>query len=213
MSLFHPLIDMYFRPFIILKTLFPGLIWNIPNNENKVFLTFDDGPDPEVTPWVLDLLNQYNAKATFFCLGKNVERHPDIFQLIKDEGHAVGNHSYSHLNGWRTKNKKYFEDIKRADKLIQSNLFRSPYGRITPSQIRVLKEKYRIIMWDVMSGDYSEKINGEKSAGNVLKWSRPGSIIVFHNIQQAFRNLNIALPQILDGFRKRGLNFGVINQI
>ncbi|MCK4345957.1 MAG: polysaccharide deacetylase family protein, partial [Bacteroidales bacterium] len=98
---------MYFNPSMILKTLFPDLIWNIPNDENKVFLTFDDGPDPEVTPWVLDLLNQYNAKATFFCLGKNVERHPDIFQRIKDEGHAVGNHSYSHLDGWRTKNKGY----------------------------------------------------------------------------------------------------------
>ena len=213
MSLFHPLIDMSFKPSIILKTLFPGLIWNIPNNENKVFLTFDDGPDPEVTPWVLDVLNQYKAKATFFCLGKNVERHTDIFQRIKNEGHAVGNHSYSHLDGWRTKNKGYFEDIESADKLIQSNLFRPPYVRIRPSQIKVLKEKYRIIMWDVMSGDYSEKINGEKSAGNVLKWSRPGSIIVFHDIQQVFRNLNRALPQILDGFRKRGLNFGVINQI
>ena len=204
---------MYFNPSKILRTLFPGLIWDIPNNQNKVFLTFDDGSDPEVTPWVLDVLNQYKAKATFFCLGKNIERHPDIFQRIKDEGHAVGNHSYSHLNGWRTKNKGCFEDIERADKLIQSNLFRPPYGRITPSQIRVLKEKYRIIMWDVMSGDYSEKINGEESAGNVLKWSRPGSIIVFHDIQQVFRNLNIALPWILDGFRKRGLNFGVINQI
>ncbi|MBA7522247.1 Peptidoglycan-N-acetylglucosamine deacetylase [subsurface metagenome] len=204
---------MYFNPSMILRTLFPGLIWNIPNNENKVFLTFDDGPDPEVTPWVLDLLNRYKAKATFFCLGKNVERYPDIFQRIKDEGHGVGNHSYSHLNGWGTKNNKYFEDIKRADKLIQSNLFRPPYGRIMPSQIRVLKEKYKIVMWDVMSGDYSEKINGEKSAGNVLKWSRPGSIIVFHDIQQVFKNLNIALPRILDGFRKRGLNFGAINQI
>ena len=204
---------MYFNPSMILKTLFPDLIWNIPNDENKVFLTFDDGPDPEVTPWVLDLLNQYNAKATFFCLGKNVERHPDIFQRIKDEGHAVGNHSYSHLDGWRTKNKGYFEDIERADKLIQSNLFRPPYGRIKPSQIRVLKEKYKIVMWGVMSGDYSEKINGEKSAGNVLKWSRPGSIIVFHDSRKAYKNLNVDLPRILDGFRKRGLNFGVINQI
>jgi len=198
---------------MILRTLFPGLIRNIPNDEKNVFLTFDDGPDPEVTPWILDLLNQYNAKATFFCLGKNVERHPDIFQRIKDEGHAVGNHTYSHLNGWRTSNKKYFEDIKRADNLIQSNLFRPPYGRIKPSQIRVLKEKYRIVMWDVMSGDYSEKMNREKSAGNVLKWSRPGSIIVFHDIQQAFKILKVTLPRILDGFRKRGLNFVVIKQI
>lgn len=203
---------MYLNPPGILQTLFPGLIWDIPDNENEVFLTFDDGPDPEVTSWVLDLLKTFNAKATFFCLGKNVEKYPDLFQLIKDEGHAVGNHTYSHLNGWRTKNKMYFEDIESADKLIQSNLFRPPYGRITPSQIRVLKEKYRIIMWEVMSGDYSEKINGGKSAGNVFKWSSPGSIIVFHDIQQAFRNLNVDLPRILDGFRERGLNFGVINQ-
>jgi len=204
---------MYFNPSMILKTLFPGLIWNIPNEKNKVFLTFDDGPDPEVTPWVLDVLNRYKAKATFFCLGKNVEKYPELFQRIKEEGHAIGNHSYSHLDGWRTKNKGYFEDIERADKLIQSNLFRPPYGRIKPSQIRVLKEKYKIIMWDVLSGDYSEKINGEKSAGNVLKWSRSGSIIVFHDIKQAFKNLKVALPRILDGFRKRGLNFEVINQI
>ena len=204
---------MYLNPQGILQTLFPDLIWNIPNEKNKVFLTFDDGPDPEVTPWVLDLLNMYNAKATFFCLGKNVERHPDIFQRIKDEGHAVGNHTYSHLNGWRTRNEKYFKDIECADNLIQSNLFRPPYGRIKPTQIRVLKEKYRIIMWDVMGGDYSEKINGEKSAGNVLKWSRSGSIFVFHDIKQAFKNLKVALPRIFNGFRKRGLNFGVINQI
>lgn len=204
---------MYFRPFMILKTLFPGLIWNIPNNENKVFLTFDDGPDPEVTPWVLDVLNQYKAKATFFCLGKNIEKYPELFQRIKNEGHAVGNHTYSHPDGWRISNKKYFEDIERADKLIQSNLFRPPYGRITPSQIRVLKEKYKIVMWGVMSGDYSEKINGEKSAGNVLKWSRPGSNIVFHDSRKAYENLKVDLPRILDGFRKRGLNFGIIYQI
>lgn len=204
---------MYFNPSMILKTLFPGLIWNIPNNENKVFLTFDDGPDPEVTPWVLDVLNRYKAKATFFCLGKNVEKYPDLFQRIRDEGHAVGNHTYSHPEGWRTKNKMYFEDIERADNLIQCNLFRPPYGRITPSQIRVLNEKYRIVMWDVMSGDYSDKMNGGKSVGSVLKWSRSGSIIVFHDIQQAYKNLNVALPRILDGFRERGLNFGVINPI
>ena len=213
MSLFQPLIDMYFNPSMILKTLFPGLIWNIPNNENKVFLTFDDGPDPEVTPWVLDVLNQYKAKATFFCLGKNIEKYPELFQRIKNEGHAVGNHTYSHPDGWRISNKKYFEDIERADKLIQSNLFRPPYGRITPSQIRVLKKKNKIVMWGVMSGDYSEKINGEKSAGNVLKWSRPGSIIVFHDIRKAYKILNVALPRILDGFRKRELTFELINQI
>jgi peptidoglycan/xylan/chitin deacetylase (PgdA/CDA1 family) len=204
---------MYFRPPWIIKTLFPDLIWNFPDKKEEIFLTFDDGPDPEVTPWILDVLNHYKAKATFFCLGENVKNYPGIFQQIKDEGHAVGNHSYSHLNGWRAKNKMYFEDIERADKLIQSNLLRPPYGRIKPSQIRFLRGKYKIVMWDVMNEDYSGKESGEKSAENVMKWSNPGSIIVFHETRKAYKNLHVALPNVLDGFRERGLNFGVISQI
>jgi len=198
---------MYFNQSMILKTLFPGLIRNIPNNENKVFLTFDDGPDPEMTPWVLDVLNLYKAKATFFCLGKNVERHPDIFQRIKDEGHAVGNHSYSHLNGWRTKNKEYFKDIECADKLIQSNLFRPPYGRIKPSQIRVLKEKYKIVMWDNMIEDYNNKELSKSDLHKLLLKSQSGSILVLHDKTQSKGNLIFALPRILKNLHKKKFKF------
>jgi len=192
---------------MILKTLFPGLIWNIPDEKNKVFLTFDDGPDPKVTPWVLDVLNRYKAKATFFCLGKNIEKYPDLFQRIRDEGHAVGNHSYSHLDGWRTKNKGYFEDIECADKLIQSNLFRPPYGRIKLSQIRVLKEKYKIVMWDVMSGDFKSNATPEKCLRNIEKYSRSGSIIVLHDTGRAQGHLTSVLPCIIDRFTRKGFTF------
>jgi len=195
---------------MILKNLFPGLIWNIPNEKNEVFLTFDDGPDPEVTPWILDLLNRYNAKATFFCLGKNVEKYPDLFQLIKDEGHAVGNHTYSHLNGWRTKNEMYFEDIERADKLIQSNLLRPPYGRIKPSQIRFLKKKYKIVMWDVMSGDFNPRATKEICLTNIKKISRSGSIIVFHDTDRVQGNLTYTLPVIIGNFTRQGLEIRLI---
>ena len=187
---------MYFNPSMILRTLFPDLIWRIPNGENKVFLTFDDGPDPEVTPWVLDVLNRYKAKATFFCLGKNVEKYPDLFQRIRDEGHAVGNHTYSHPDGWRTKNKMYFEDIECADKLI-----------------RVLKEKYKIVMWDVMSGDYNTRTTKENCLTNIKKISRSGSIIVFHDKKRTKEILISALSVILDGLGKQGFAFVELSYI
>ncbi len=175
---------MIFQPPSILQSLFPSLIWRIPNAENKIFLTFDDGPDPEATPRILDLLAEYNAKATFFCLGRQVEKYPAIFDRIKNEGHAVGNHTYSHLSGWTTGNKKYFEDIERADRIIGSKLFRPPYGRIRPSQIKVLKEKYKIVMWDVMSGDYDERQTPERIAKRVQNLLQPGSVVVWHDKNQ-----------------------------
>ncbi len=172
---------MIFQPPSILQSLFPSLIWRIPNAGNKIFLTFDDGPDPEATPRILDLLAGHNAKATFFCLGRQVEKYPAIFDRIKNEGHAVGNHTYSHLSGWTTSNKKYFEDIERADQIIGSKLFRPPYGRIRLSQIKVLKEKYKIVMWDVMSGDYDERQTPERIVERVQKLVQPGSVVVGHD--------------------------------
>lgn len=190
------------RPPFLLRKLFPGLIWTIPNDENRVFLTFDDGPDPAVTPWVLDTLGSYNAKATFFCLGRNVEKHPDLFERIKTEGHAVGNHSYSHPDGWRTRNSNYFEDVERADSLIGSNLFRPPYGRITPSQIRGLKEKYKIVMWDVLSGDFDVRQKPEKMVKLVQKLSRSGSIVVMHDKARINGKMQKFLPGILDDYQQ-----------
>lgn len=172
---------MILQPPSILKTLFPALIWRIPDAGNSIFLTFDDGPDPEGTARVLDILAEHEAKATFFCLGRQVEKYPAIFDRIKKEGHAVGNHTYSHLSGWTTTNKKYFEDIERANEVIGSELFRPPYGRIRPSQIRVLKEKYKIIMWDVMSGDYDPRQTPEKISRRLQKHVRPGSVVVMHD--------------------------------
>ena len=186
------------RPPTIIRKLFPELIWTIPNEENRVFLTFDDGPDPEATPWVLDLLGEHNAKATFFCLGRNVEKYPDLFQRIRDEGHAVGNHTYSHLDGWRTKNRDYFADIERADQLIGSNLFRPPYGRITPTQIRMLKTKYKIVMWDLLPGDFNPKTSPEKCLKRIEKYTKSGSVVVFHDMKRNIGNLISILPRIIE---------------
>ena len=202
---------MYFtRPPSIIRKLFPGLVWTIPNEENKVFLTFDDGPDPEVTPWILDKLAEYNAKATFFCLGKNVEKYPDLFERIKKEGHAVGNHTYSHLDGWKTRNKDYFRDVERADKLIGSNLFRPPYGRIKPSQIKLLKERYKIVMWDVLSGDSDQYTIPDKSVRLVNKLSKGGSIVVFHDKSRISMKLKELLPGILIHYQKCEWVTGII---
>ena len=172
----------YYRPPDLLRRLFPDLVWRMPAEDNAVYLTFDDGPDPEGTPRLLDLLAEHGIKATFFCVGRQVEKFPAIFERIKKEGHGVGNHTYSHLSGWTTSNKKYFEDIERADKIIGSRLFRPPYGRIRPSQIRHLKQKYIIFMWDLMTGDFSPRQTPEKISRRVEKYLRPGSVVVGHDL-------------------------------
>ena len=153
----------------IYKKIFPSVFWNFSETKTKkIFLTFDDGPNSEVTTRVLDILDKYNAKATFFCLGENVEKHPELYEKIIKKNHSVGNHTYSHINGWFTKNKKYFNDIDQANFLIKSNLFRPPFGKTTPSQIIVLKKQYKIVLWDVMSMDYNNHISKEKSLKNIF---------------------------------------------
>jgi peptidoglycan/xylan/chitin deacetylase (PgdA/CDA1 family) len=195
---------MFFRAPKMIKKIFPALIWDFPNEVNAVFLTFDDGPNPETTPWVLNTLSKYGAKATFFCLGKNVEQHPDTFKLILDSGCAVGNHTYSHQKGWGMKTGTYVEDIDLADAFIGSRLFRPPYGRIGPNQARVVSERYKIIMWNVLSMDYSRRISRTVCANTVINHARPGSIIVFHDSLKAFNNLRYALPASLDFFARQG---------
>ena len=150
---------------------------------------------------MLDILAEHDAKATFFCLGRQVEKYPELFDRIKKEGHAVGNHTYSHLSGWTTSNKRYFEDIARADEIIGSKLFRPPYGRIRPSQIRVLKKNYKIVMWDVMSGDYDAKQTPEKIVKRVQRLSRPGSVVVMHDKRQSLEFIKIALLAILTNLK------------
>jgi peptidoglycan/xylan/chitin deacetylase (PgdA/CDA1 family) len=187
---------------ILLMKLFPELIWRFKGKEqadhNHVYLTFDDGPTPGVTSWVLDTLRQYEAKGTFFCLGKNVEKHPDIYKQIIEEGHSVGNHTYSHLKGWQMDNTEYFNDIELAGNFISSNLFRPPYGRFKTSQIKYLSENYQIVMWDVLSQDYSTTVSPDKVLTNVLENVREGSIVVFHDSVKAEPNLTSVLPRVLD---------------
>lgn len=184
--------------------LFPELIWHLSSREeskeNHLYLTFDDGPTPEVTPWVLDCMKEYNAKATFFCLGRNVERYPEIYKQILDEGHMVGNHTYSHLKGWNTSNSEYLNDISLAGQIVESNLFRPPYGRVRKTQIREIRKDYNIVMWDVLSQDYNGSITPQKCLENVESNIKPGSIIVFHDSDKARKNLYYTLPQILEKY-------------
>jgi peptidoglycan-N-acetylglucosamine deacetylase len=189
------------------KTFFPSAVWNIPTKEKTLYLTFDDGPVPEVTPYVLDLLKQYNAKATFFCVGENLKKHPAVFQRILKEGHAVGNHTYHHLKGWKTANENYFEDIKQCDHLVQSKLFRPPYGKMKPSQFTILNSQFSIIMWDVLSKDYDQSLTGEQCLQRVLGKAKNGSIIVFHDSVKAFDRLQYALPKVLEHFSENGFEF------
>ncbi len=183
----------------------------MPDDGKTVYLTFDDGPTEGVTPWVLDTLKQYNAKATFFCLGKKVEMHPDIYERILAEGHAVGNHSYSHLKGWETPTGQYVQDVDLAADLIESNLFRPPYGRIKSTQFNVLNERYKVVLWDVLSMDYSRWVTPWRCANIVLNNLHPGAIIVFHDSKKAERNMKYGLKKTLEEVKKRELEFGKIS--
>ncbi len=194
-----------------LKLLFPpSVTWKIKTAHKEVYLTFDDGPHPVITPFVLDLLRKYNAKGTFFCIGNNVKEYPNIFNQIKEEGHRVGNHTFDHLNGWKTPDKLYLQNIAIANKLIDSNLFRPPYGKISRLQANALKATYRIIMWDVLSADFDEKISPEKCLKNVVKHIEPGSIIVFHDSEKAYPRMKEALPKVLQYLTDNGYSMNII---
>ena len=197
-----------------LPAFYPKCTWNIPTKEKVIYLSFDDGPHPEATPFVLAQLKKYNARATFFCIGNNVLKHPNIYESILQAGHRVGNHTYDHLNGWKTETNLYIQNIKDAATLIDSGLFRPPYGRITKRQIRIIKAsnelRHQIVMWDVLSADFDLKLNGEDCARNVIKHTKPGSIIVFHDSQKAWDRLSIALPIVLAYFSKLGYRFETI---
>jgi peptidoglycan/xylan/chitin deacetylase (PgdA/CDA1 family) len=193
----------------IIKWIFPNYVWNIPNDEQKVFLTFDDGPTPEITEWVLEQLKKYNAKATFFCIGNNIEKYPEIFQKTIAEGHAIGNHTFDHLNGWKTTTEVYIENVKLYEtqnpKLVTRNLFRPPYGKIKHSQSKILRKLgYKIIMWDVLSRDYDQSISATQCLENVLSNIETGSIIVFHDSVKAEHNLKYVLPKTLEFLKEKG---------
>ena len=197
-----------------LRALYPNCTWKIPSKEKVIYISFDDGPHPEATPFVLEILKQYNAKATFFCIGNNVLKHPNVYESILQQGHRVGNHTYDHLNGWKTDLATYIENIKDAANLIESDLFRPPSGRVTRKQIRTIQSDpncpKHIIMWDVLSGDFDLNLTGEDCAKNVIQNTAPGSIIVFHDSQKAWDRMSVALPLVLAYFSKLGYQFEFI---
>ncbi len=190
-----------------MQTMWPAYTWSVPTAERVMYLTFDDGPIPEVTPWVLDTLRPFGAKATFFCVGDNVLRHPEVYAQVLAEGHAVGNHTFNHLNGWQTKRLTYLHNVRRCARVVDSRLFRPPYGRLLPGQHRFLKRHFRIIMWDVLSGDFDQAITPQRCLDHVLGHAGPGSIVVLHDSRKAEKNLRFVLPAVLQHFAGQGYRF------
>jgi peptidoglycan/xylan/chitin deacetylase (PgdA/CDA1 family) len=197
----------------LLTAVYSECLWKVNTDEKVIYLTFDDGPIPEVTPFVLDQLNSFRAQATFFCIGKNIDANPAIFQRILNDGHAIGNHTYNHLNGWNCDKETYFDNIRQCDRIISSSanistsLFRPPYGKLKPAQYRYLKAFYKIVMWDVLSFDFDLKISPEKVLENVLENTESGSVVVFHDSLKARPRLEYALPRTLEYFSEKGFKF------
>lgn len=199
------------RPPLLYRLLFPEAIWRIKKNRRKVvFLTFDDGPIPEVTPWVLDKLDEYGVKATFFMVGDNVARNPELYQEVKRRGHSVGNHTMHHLQGMKVSSYRYMHDITEANDLIDSPLFRPPHGLLRWKQARAIKDRYNIVMYDLVTRDYSKKLTPEKVFGNVRRYARNGSIIVFHDSLKAEKNMKAVLPRAIEFLRSRGYEFDTL---
>ena len=196
-----------------LKQLFPGCVWDIPEKEKTLYLTFDDGPHPVITPQLLDWLKQYNAKATFFCIGDNVLRYPDVYRRLLTEGHTVGNHTHQHVNGWKTGTAEYLANVDRAARHIQSDLFRPPYGRITRRQLKGLRSRERnmqVIMWNILAGDWVEDLSPESCFRRVSQRIRGGEIIVFHDSEKAWPRVAYAIPKLLEEFTASGFRFEAI---
>lgn len=198
------------QPPLLYRMLFPETVWRIHKREHTVYLTFDDGPVPEVTPWVLDTLDHYGIKATFFCVGDNVARNIELFEEIKRRGHSVGNHTMNHMQGSKVKTSTYLRNVFKAHELIQSHLFRPPHGLLRWGQSRVLRSRFAIIMYDLVTRDYSKKLSGEQVLDNVKRYARNGSIIVFHDSIKAERNMKYALPRAIKWLKEQGYSFGCI---
>ncbi len=199
----------FHRSPLFLRAIYPDLIWRMSPDEKALYLTFDDGPIPEVTEFVLETLEKFQAKATFFCIGDNVRKYPHIFDKIVRNGHSFGNHTFNHLNGWKTEDKQYLDNIIECDQQlpISTDLFRPPYGRIKKSQVKRILPKKRIVMWDVLTGDFSPNISPETCLKKTVRYSRNGSIILFHDSLKARKNMEYALPLALDSFSDKGYKF------
>ena len=199
------------QPPQFIRRLYPRACWRMDSSERAVYLTFDDGPIPEVTPWVLDVLDKYRIKATFFMVGDNVRKHPDEFKMVVDRGHRVGNHTYNHLKGMAVHTDHYVANIDKADCYLSTNLFRPPHGLMRLRQYRALCERYHIIMWDLVTRDYNPKLNGRQILRKVQQYARPGSIITFHDSLRATHNLYYALPRAIEWLLAEGYEFKVFD--
>ena len=189
------------------RALFPGATWRIPSDERCVYLTFDDGPIPQVTPWVLNTLDQYGVKATFFMVGDNVRKHPDVFRMVVERGHVVGNHTFHHIQGIRYWTRNYLADVEQAARLIPGNLFRPPHGHMRFPQLLRLRKTHRIVMWDVVTRDYSPHLSPQQVLENVKRYTRNGSILVFHDSLKAERNMRWAMPRAIEWLLQEGYRF------
>ncbi|MDR1344456.1 MAG: polysaccharide deacetylase family protein [Tannerellaceae bacterium] len=198
------------QPPFLYRALFPGAIWRIPAEEKCIYLTFDDGPIPGITPWVLDTLDRYAVKATFFCVGDNVRKHPGIYRMITDRGHRTGNHTHNHIQGIRLLTKNYLDNVRKADEYINSPLFRPPHGHMRLMQILKLRQTHRIVMWDVVTRDYSPHMEPADVLNVVRKYTRNGSIIVFHDSLKAERNMKESLPRSIEWLLAEGYTFKLI---
>lgn len=195
------------RPPALLRKIYPGAVWRIKTTEKKIFLTFDDGPVPGVTPPALSILKEHNVKAAFFCVGDNVRKHPEIFQQIISEGHSVGNHTFNHVDGWKISAREYLRQVQLCAEQFKSDLFRAPYGRMRRSQFKAIKRKFKVVMWDVLTCDFEKNISSEEVLSIATSLSRNGSIIVFHDSEKAKEKMLEALPQFIREMKSRGFVF------
>ena len=198
------------QPPLLYRVLFPGAIWRIPSSKKCVYLTFDDGPIPEITPWVLDELDRLDVKATFFCVGDNVRKYPDVYNMVLARGHDVGNHTFNHIQGLRYWTKNYMKNIRKATELIKSKLYRPPHGHMRILQTLLLRRSYKIIMWDVVTRDYSPLLTPEEVFEVVKKYTRNGSIIVFHDSLKAEKNMKYAMPKAVEWLKAEGYEFKLL---
>lgn len=199
------------QPPLLLRWIYPRALWRMDKNVKAVYLTFDDGPIPGITPWVLDLLDKYHIKATFFLVGDNVRKHPEEFKMIVERGHRVGNHTYNHIQGFKYLSYNYLVNTNKADELIKTNLFRPPHGWMRWGQYMILRNRYTIVMWDLVTRDYSKRLNGPEVLAKVKKYVRNGSIITFHDSIKSEKNLKYALPRAIEWLQEQGYEFKIFD--